>query len=140
MVANKGFGIFAAVLKKAIAILVFSSLFCQCVVQLGIFAWYEWNKDYVAKNLCENRNKPAMKCCGKCYLKKQIKNVSGDTGNSSEHRNKTEHFETDAFIIPHHISFERSTYTEVSSYYSIDNSHYQFLYHKGVFHPPTQAA
>lgn len=37
---------------------------------------YEVNKEYIEKNLCVNKNKPWMKCHGKCYLKKQIKKAS----------------------------------------------------------------
>ncbi len=36
------------------------------------FLEYHSNKDYIANVLCENRDKPAMACNGKCYLKKQI--------------------------------------------------------------------
>jgi hypothetical protein len=48
-------------------------------MKLGIVAWYEYHKAYIAKNLCENRDKPAMKCCGKCYLQKKLaKAEAGD--------------------------------------------------------------
>ncbi|WP_196886746.1 hypothetical protein [Aureivirga sp. CE67] len=33
---------------------------------------YHVNKDYIVSVLCENRNKPALACNGKCYLKKQM--------------------------------------------------------------------
>jgi hypothetical protein len=33
---------------------------------------YGLRKDYIAKYLCENRNKPNCCCKGKCYLRKQI--------------------------------------------------------------------
>ncbi len=46
---------------------------------MGIVAWYEINKTYVAKVLCENKDKPQMKCCGKCYLNKQLKKTEGST-------------------------------------------------------------
>lgn len=37
---------------------------------------YYANYDYVATVLCENRDKPAMACNGKCYLQKQIAKVT----------------------------------------------------------------
>ncbi len=37
-----------------------------------IYLNYFLNKDYVAANLCENKNKPKMSCEGKCHLKKQL--------------------------------------------------------------------
>jgi hypothetical protein len=70
--------------RQIIAILLMLSLSCQCFVKLGIVIWYECNKAYVAKNLCENRNRPEKKCCGKCYLNKQLKKAeTGSSGNST---------------------------------------------------------
>ena len=34
---------------------------------------YYANYDYIAMELCENRDKPYLECNGKCYLEKQIK-------------------------------------------------------------------
>lgn len=44
----------------------------QCFSQMGVLANYEINKTYIAKVLCVNRDKPAMHCDGKCYLKKKL--------------------------------------------------------------------
>ena len=33
---------------------------------------YEMRKDYIAKTLCVNRNKPKLNCNGKCYLAKKL--------------------------------------------------------------------
>ena|ERR1700758_1899965 len=33
---------------------------------------YAINKDYISKNLCVNKNKPKMKCNGKCHLMKEL--------------------------------------------------------------------
>jgi hypothetical protein len=35
-------------------------------------AEYAINKDYIAKNLCENRDKPKLLCNGKCQLAKKM--------------------------------------------------------------------
>jgi hypothetical protein len=37
-----------------------------------ILTSYMVNKDFIAKNLCENRDKPMMHCNGKCHLRKQL--------------------------------------------------------------------
>ena len=34
---------------------------------------YNYNKEYIASVLCENRDKPELACNGKCYLNKKIK-------------------------------------------------------------------
>lgn len=39
----------------------------------GTLAYYHLNKDYIARVLCENRDKPQLHCDGKCYLAKQLK-------------------------------------------------------------------
>ncbi|WP_325532624.1 hypothetical protein [Chitinophaga sp.] len=44
-------------------------------------------QSYIAKELCENRNKPAMHCNGKCYLKKKLDRDARqdkNTGNNKE--------------------------------------------------------
>jgi hypothetical protein len=39
----------------------------------GIIALYQLNKNYIARVLCENRDKPQLHCDGQCYLAKQLK-------------------------------------------------------------------
>jgi hypothetical protein len=60
-------------MRAVISLFLMLSLVCQCAVQLGVLAWYELNKDFIAKNLCENRNRPDIGCNGKCQLSKQLK-------------------------------------------------------------------
>lgn len=45
----------------------------QSLVQVGIGVYYQLNKQYIAKQLCENKNNPKMGCNGHCYLVKQLK-------------------------------------------------------------------
>lgn len=42
---------------------------------LGWEIWYLTNKEYVAKNLCENKEKPQLKCNGKCHLAKRLQEL-----------------------------------------------------------------
>ncbi|RFM27086.1 hypothetical protein [Deminuibacter soli] len=43
--------------------------FSKVVIVLDFYA----NRDYIAKELCENRGKPKLNCCGKCQLHKKLK-------------------------------------------------------------------
>lgn len=55
-------------------------MFClvyQCTVQLGVMAWFNMNQDYIASNLCENRDKPQTRCNGRCQLSKQL-DITGE--------------------------------------------------------------
>jgi hypothetical protein len=61
------------VLKQILVILLFVGFLGQTFSKCFIFLDYQLNKDFIAANLCENRDKPAMKCAGKCYLCKRLK-------------------------------------------------------------------
>ncbi|MBI1288778.1 MAG: hypothetical protein GC178_14515 [Flavobacteriales bacterium] len=39
---------------------------------------YWMNKDFIASVLCENKDKPEMKCDGKCHLKKEIRKAENE--------------------------------------------------------------
>ncbi|GGB77049.1 hypothetical protein [Dyadobacter sediminis] len=41
--------------------------------QWGTIAYYQINKDYITRVLCENRDKPQLHCDGHCYLAKKLK-------------------------------------------------------------------
>jgi len=124
-------------LNKALAILVFLSLFAQGIVQLGIIGYYQINKDYIAKNLCENRDKPKMKCCGKCYLRKQLKKAEG-SNSSKDAPGKIEKAEQLVFIISATEPVSSCLQHLTLSVRNPTNKHlhnYDFL--SRVFHPPS---
>ena len=60
-------------MKKVVAIFLVNVILLQCSMKLLIFVCFEANKDYIARTLCENRDKPQIHCNGKCYLAKKIK-------------------------------------------------------------------
>ena len=41
--------------------------------QWGTVAYYQINKEYITKVLCENRDKPQLHCDGHCFLAKKLK-------------------------------------------------------------------
>ncbi len=69
------------------------------MVKLGIVAWYEVNKNYVATVLCENRDKPELNCCGKCFVKKQLNKVDRNTGDKQA-PGKIAKAETVEYVMP----------------------------------------
>ena len=60
-------------MKSVIALLLFVAMQLPLMNQWGAVAYYRVNQDYIAKNLCENRDKPMLDCNGQCYLAKQLK-------------------------------------------------------------------
>ena len=45
---------------------------------------YAINKDFIATVLCINKDKPELKCNGKCHLTKQLKKAADTNENKTE--------------------------------------------------------
>ncbi|MCC6447303.1 MAG: hypothetical protein IT215_01285 [Chitinophagaceae bacterium] len=59
-------------MRVVIAILLASVFLFQSASKLLVLANYEINKEYISKNLCENKEKPKSTCNGKCHLAKEL--------------------------------------------------------------------
>jgi sensor domain CHASE-containing protein len=59
--------------KKVLPIFMAFAILSHSLVQVGIHVYYQLNKQYITKQLCENRANPKMGCNGHCYLVKQLK-------------------------------------------------------------------
>ena len=99
---------------------------------------YIVNYDYIAKVLCENKEKPMMHCNGKCHLMKELaKEAENEKPFAPNKKNVTQEAETlfcmfvPSFEIPNEygilLSKINTHYTNRYAYLNIDN----------VFHPPT---
>jgi hypothetical protein len=121
--------------KSIAAIILLTAFAAQMSSRFAVLVNFELNKDYIAKNLCENREKPKSCCKGKCYLKKQLaktdKEESTPTGKTGKDKNEELFFG----------SFKR---INNRNFYIIQNSVYPVLkndmavynYSASVFHPP----
>ncbi|HEY6977251.1 MAG TPA: hypothetical protein VH396_13235 [Chitinophagaceae bacterium] len=94
------------------------------------------NQSYIAKNLCENRDKPQMHCNGKCQLEKKMEQESKKDQESPERRsdNKNEivlSSESFAPAVPSNCWLETKNKNKIPSSIakSIDRSF-------DIFHPP----
>jgi hypothetical protein len=47
-------------------------MMAQTFSRFFIVVDYQLNKDYIAKNLCINKDKPKMQCNGKCHMMKKL--------------------------------------------------------------------
>ena len=52
------------------------------------YAEYAINKDYIAKNLCVQRNIPNNCCQGRCYLHERLAKTSDPVDNGTDHGKK----------------------------------------------------
>lgn len=134
------FTITFALVKTVIAIVLFLSVMLQSLAHLGVIGYYELNKDYIAKNLCENRDKPQKKCCGKCYLRKQLKKVD-DSGNTKGQPVKTEKSEAIAYVLPASLLLEVPAipFLSQSPRHAVMQHMHGLIIPLSVFHPPSVA-
>ena len=120
-------------MKSVIAILLAGIFMIQSASRLLIIANYEVNKEYISKNLCENKAKPKMHCNGKCHLKKQLQKE--DKKENSASNSMKEKLEIQFFSDKASSTKEITETTENKL-----NSNYLFgNYSKhlaAVFHPP----
>jgi len=114
------------------AILLIIGVLFQSMDKLVVIANYEVHKDFIAKNLCENRDKPQMKCCGKCYLKKQL---SKTEGNSKQAPVKSEKSDVVA-VLKQKITLPEYPHFYSRSYNISNESLYTFNYLSAPLHPP----
>ncbi len=76
------------------------------------------NYDYIVKNLCINKDRPRLKCDGKCYLKKQLAKESNSENNPfkrEQSKNKTQ--EIVFFQLLLHFDFENEYENTVENNY-----------------------
>ncbi len=100
-----------------------------------IVAQYYANKDFIAKNLCENRSKPKLHCDGKCCLKKKLakegKEQAPGQRNQKEEQNITLFYSSERFVMKeYHVAVTPIKYFNFNELETI-------AYHGSVFHPPS---
>lgn len=86
--------------RSAIATFLLCSLIFSNFSRLFIYSAFELNQNYIAENLCENRDKPEKHCNGKCYLSKKIKQAEEKEKKQEQESQKKgiqEHFIPQAF-------------------------------------------
>ncbi len=66
-----------AAVRRFIGLLLLGALLLQHGLKLGVVAWWTLNQDRIARMLCENRDKPQLKCCGRCVLTKKLRKTDG---------------------------------------------------------------
>ena len=69
-------------MKKLLLTHLFLNLYLLALIQPALpVIDYLVNYNYIATELCENRDKPILSCNGKCYLEEQVKQQLDRTSN-----------------------------------------------------------
>ncbi len=113
---------------------VIATTFSRTVIVVNFYA----NQDYIAKNLCENRAKPMMRCCGKCQLRKRLSHQDNQDKNDPERRGENRslvffHDELSPFLSAPIRDTHILSYALFSSKEPVDRA-------LAIFHPPGTGA
>lgn len=100
---------------------------------------YVINYDYISTKLCENIDKPVLKCNGKCHLAKELAKASNDEKPLNSDKKQNFKFEIEVLFC--------EVFSNLNSVYNLNfetqkvTSFYQNLYFSevstSIFHPPT---
>jgi hypothetical protein len=100
---------------------------------------YIVNYDYINKELCINKDKPALKCNGKCHLMKQLAKVSDDEKPISN--DKKDNSKQEVEILFYQEVSRLIFFSDFCFINKFTNSFYLNLYRldatDSIFHPPT---
>jgi len=79
------------------------------------------NYDYIVNNLCENKNKPALNCDGKCYLSKLLAQESKQSEENpiGEKQSQTEIQHIFFYAISSLFNFEEGFHNTTKDNFSI---------------------
>ena len=120
-------------MKQILAILLFAGILFQSFNKELVIANYYLNKDYIAKNLCENRDKPQLHCNGKCHLCKQL----NKTENNNQKSGNIKEVNIEYFATPY-FSFTLPVYipSDEQNQYLFAPQTYSFQFAPSILRPP----
>ncbi|MBL7745083.1 MAG: hypothetical protein JNN00_16535 [Chitinophagaceae bacterium] len=121
-------------MKRAASVILLFIFSAQTFYYAGITCWFYINRGYVAKELCVNRSRPELKCNGKCFLAKKLKEAENRQQEQTPQQLK-EWVETSpctTAFVSFHFGFTKQK-QEYSCYHA-DN--YSFDPAHTFFHPP----
>lgn len=123
-------------MKKFIAFFLIICLQIPLFSQWGSIAYFQLNRDYIAKNLCVNRDKPKLNCNGQCYLAKQLKATEEKESKSTSDR--LEKMPEIVLFMESEVSFELlETIAFISDRFSFYQNSYCFHFTHFIDQPPT---
>ncbi|MBH2005202.1 MAG: hypothetical protein I8H66_10975 [Sphingobacteriia bacterium] len=95
------------------------------------------NQNNISSRFCINKAKPALKCNGKCYLSKKLKQVNpAENTNNDNQESANLRIKTDPFIIMS-IQVSRWPVATLSvPFVLFAQQHYANNYAADIFHPP----
>jgi hypothetical protein len=127
-------------LNRITAIFLLLSLVTANFSRYMVYAGFELNKNYIAANLCENRDKPWLHCNGKCYFMKKIKQAEDNDKKQTAKDNLTR-LEVSFFQEPYDLTFLQAVnLNAIQVSYPAYSYLYSSQYINSIFRPPKSVA
>ena len=117
-------------MKFILAITIFTAMLVQTFSKAFVMADFYLNRDAISQELCENKDKPQMKCKGNCALKKEL-----ERENKKEIPQQLQEVKT--FLKGERFSIEPTiVITSSNSFGIVSNDNRIFRNSIAVFRPP----
>ena len=119
--------------QRLIASVLLLTFFAQTFDQSFLELDFLMNRNYIAKTLCVNQDKPQMHCKGNCYLARQMQEQQDENKQSGNTRK--EKFEVQFFFLPDETIINY-VLPSIAVIYTPKRDNIIFQYQQSVFHPP----
>jgi len=121
-------------LVKPISILLLISLLSANLSSVLVYLGFEANKKYIAKELCENKNKPQLNCNGKCYLMKKLKQAQDKEQKQEQQSQKSQ---VQDAVVNKPLVFKQYAFAEINFHIPFSTGMPQSI-KNSIFHPPQE--
>ena len=125
--------IFVPEMKRITPAILLIMMVLQVFYQYTIMASFYANQSAIAAALCENTDKPQLKCEGKCFLKKQLKKADKQEKQQQAANAK---FEIQLFTATEFSDLYEPAFRIMDLRTGYKNNPYRFQQIASFFHPP----
>ncbi|CAG5018067.1 hypothetical protein DYBT9275_05913 [Dyadobacter sp. CECT 9275] len=98
-------------MRSVLAYILLFAVMLPTLSPWGTVAYFNINRAYIARVLCENRDKPTLNCNGKCYLAKKLKEQQNKKDKETTERVENMPIAQLFFVASHGFTFPNQVFT-----------------------------
>jgi len=122
-----------AFVKTLFAFIFLLAFSLQTFYTAGVTVWFFANQKFLAKKHCVNKARPQLKCDGKCFLAKKIKEAEQKEEKQAPFQVKWVETAPCTLVFLNY-KLDPVTTSTITGYNEPGN--YSYLYQRSIFHPP----
>lgn len=122
------------IVKKSAAFILVLIFALQTFHAGFVTIWFYANRNYVAEKLCINKSRPMLKCNGKCFLSKKLKEAEKENQDGLPYSIKQQ--EEASLCVIATIAYTIHFVLQDTAYPTAAVNAYTFSPNTGIFHPP----